>query len=138
MEIEVDEQRRAELEACLILMQQASTNFYRQAVHCGNHAFIEFTGLMNEYIKVCRTALNGGQDFAMANIHTGQALPFAQHHIDYLSEKLNCIYGASISELVVHSHRSLTSVDGISGTTYSSIALNTESKNSGSPPAGGD
>jgi len=37
-------------------MAQASGAFYAAAIRIGNHPFIEFTGLMNEYIKICADA----------------------------------------------------------------------------------
>lgn len=74
-------------------MRGASDYFYSMAVRIGVHAFIEFTGLMNEFIKLCEEAHAAGIDFTMANVHTGQHLPFQPHHIAYLYEKLECIYG---------------------------------------------
>ena len=44
-------------------MQAASDAFYRSAVSIGNHPFIEFAGLMNEYITACRAAHTEGIDF---------------------------------------------------------------------------
>lgn len=56
-------------------MQTASNNFYRSAVSIGNHPFIEFAGLMNEYITACRAAHKEGIDFTECSNHSGQALP---------------------------------------------------------------
>lgn len=86
-----------ELREMLSRMKDASTEFYRRATAIGNHAFIEFTGLMNEYIKACEEALAAGQDFTLANTHTGIALPLQPHHVMYLAEKLNCIYGPTLA-----------------------------------------
>lgn len=74
-------------------MRGASDYFYSMAVRIGVHAFIEFTGLMNEFIKLCEEAHAAGIDFTMANVHGGQHLPFQPHHITYVYEKLECIYG---------------------------------------------
>lgn len=74
-------------------MRGASDYFYSSAVRIGVHAFIEFAGLMNEFIKLCEEAHAKGIDFTMANVHTDQHLPFQPHHIAYLNEKLECIYG---------------------------------------------
>lgn len=42
-------------------MQDASDAFYRSAVSIGNHPFIEFAGLMNQYITACRAAHREGR-----------------------------------------------------------------------------
>jgi hypothetical protein len=83
-------------EEILQKMQAASNGFYSVAVRTGCHAFIEFCGLMNEFIVVCREAEKAGIDFTTANTHTGQTLPFAEHNAEYLGEKLNCIYGLAL------------------------------------------
>lgn len=79
--------------AMLRRMRGASDYFYSMAVRIGVHAFIEFTGLINEFIKLCEEAHTKGIDFTMANVHADQHLPFQPHHIQYLNEKLECIYG---------------------------------------------
>ena len=73
-------------------MREASNVFYRLAVQAGCHPFIEFTGLMNEYINCCESADRSGIDFADCNKHAGQNLPMHQHEIDYVNEKLECIF----------------------------------------------
>lgn len=81
-------------------MHAATSAFYRDAVRIGNHPFIEFTGLMNEYIKLCEEALALGIDFTETSIHGGgAALPMKGHHRRYLEEKLDCIYGVSLAAL---------------------------------------
>lgn len=89
--------REQELHQICNQMQVVSDNFYQGAIHTGNHAFIEFCGLMNEYIKACRAAINKDIDFTEANIHNGVALPLEPYHLDYISEKFNCIYGQSFA-----------------------------------------
>lgn len=81
-----------EREVALREMRAASHAFYFKAVQIGNHPFIEFAGLMNEYIKVCEDAHAAGIDFSECNTHAGQALPMAPHQVDYVNEKLECIY----------------------------------------------
>lgn len=81
-------------------MQEISARFY-DAVFTANmgskaHAFVEFTGLMNEYISICQAAEKAGIDFGQANTHSGKALPMEPHHAQYLAEKLNCIYGPAL------------------------------------------
>lgn len=78
---------------CLRKMRAASSAFYFAAVQCGNHAFIEFTGLMNDYIAACEDAHRAGVDFTRANVHTGTHLPLPGYRLAYLDEKLECIYG---------------------------------------------
>lgn len=74
-------------------MRRASAAFYLMAQRAGCHAFLEFTGLMNEFINLCHEAEDRGIDFTHANVHAGKHLPFQSHHIAYLNEKLECIYG---------------------------------------------
>lgn len=93
-------ERKAELEKICRGMESVSHSFYFEATRIGNHAFIEFCGLMNEYIKICRMNMENGIDFTQANTHTGQPMIFAPYHAEYLLEKLDCIYGPSLASLV--------------------------------------
>lgn len=90
-----------ELREMILGMHRASGAFYRDAVRIGCHPFIEFTGLMNEYIKLCEAALAQGIDFTEASIHgSGQSvLPMRSFHREYLREKLECIYGHSLEAI---------------------------------------
>ncbi len=88
-----------ELAAMVTAMEQASSAFYAAACQIGNHPFIEFTGLMNEYIKICQDNAKNGQDFTLASIHAGQVLEIQPHQKDYLLEKLECIFGTSMPEM---------------------------------------
>jgi hypothetical protein len=85
-----------EREQALQLMTRTSEHFYASARLVGVHPFIEFTGLMNEYIKICRDAHAHGIDFTECNAHSGQKLPLRHQHLDYLNEKLECIYGGRV------------------------------------------
>jgi hypothetical protein len=76
----------------LIKMRDASVKFYHAACATGNHPFIEFTGLMNEYIKACERAFDQGIDFSDCNTHTGTHLPIESFMIEYINEKLECIF----------------------------------------------
>lgn len=73
-------------------MRMASNAFYAAAVRIGVHPFIEFTGLMNEYIKLCQMAHKAGIDFSECSAHSGQALPMPAYSIAYVNEKLECIF----------------------------------------------
>lgn len=64
---------REELETMLAGMRRASSAFYRDAARIGCHPFIEFAGLMNEYIKLCEIALARGVDFTETSVHGGEA-----------------------------------------------------------------
>jgi hypothetical protein len=89
-----------ELQTMISKMQGVSNWFYTHAQRTGCHAFLEFTGLMNEYITLCRAALSQGIDFTDTNVHgPGKALPMQSFHRDYLNEKLQCIYGVSLNAL---------------------------------------
>lgn len=81
---------------CIRKMQVASDRFYAAATQTGNHAFIEFCGLMNEYILLCQEAHAEGRDFANLNVHTGRHLKLYPHQESYIAEKLECIYGRAI------------------------------------------
>jgi len=99
----LNDERKAELEEMLVKMQAASDRFYSGATDAGCHPFIEFCGLMNEYIKVCRDARDCGVDFSEANTHSGRALPLAAHQAAYIAEKFNCIFGPALkSNTAVH------------------------------------
>jgi hypothetical protein len=81
-----------EREAMLSQMSDASNAFYAAAVKISCHPFIEFTGLMNEYIKCCADAHNKGIDFTNCSAHSGNHLPMESYQIAYVNEKLECIF----------------------------------------------
>jgi hypothetical protein len=78
------EERAATLEK----MKHAKNVFYGLAVVAGHHQFLEFAGLMHEYIVLCEKAPEAGKDFS--------SLPMEEHHAKYLAEKLECIYGPTL------------------------------------------
>lgn len=86
-----------EAKVALAKMTAASSNFYAAATNTHCHAFIEFTGLMNEYIKICdRMTDEGDTSWMMANTHSGAPLKMEKYELDYLAEKLECIYGPTM------------------------------------------
>lgn len=88
---------QAEADATLASMRVASDLFYKGAVRAGCHAFIEFTGLINEYISVCAgMSAKGDHSWVTANTHSERPLPIALHQAKYLAEKLDCIFGPSL------------------------------------------
>lgn len=90
-------ERRADLVELCNNMQTISDAFYYNARRHQNHAFIEFAGLMNEYIKICRDSLESGIDFTECNIHSGKPLAIQPFQAAYLAEKFECIFGASLT-----------------------------------------
>ncbi len=90
---------KIERENAIAKMHVASSAFYRAAIQIGNHPFIEFTGLMNEYIKACEDAHKAGIDFSECNTHGETDLPLASFRIAYINEKLECIFtGRSVMQ----------------------------------------
>jgi len=85
-----------ELKAVCARMQTASDQFYRQAIQTGCHPWIEITGFLNEYIKVCQRAANDGVDFTEASIHSGKKLPMESFEAAYLGEKFGCMFDTSL------------------------------------------
>ena len=84
-----------ERELMLERMRFAVDTFYSYAQLTNVHQFLEFAGLMSEYVKQCRKLHERGIDFA-----TEQGKLFElcdeQHAALYLGEKVNCIYGADL------------------------------------------
>ena len=73
-------------------MWEAADHFYILACATNCHAYIEFTGLLREYCKVCENNLERGIDFRELNGHGSQRMQLRQYEIDYFNEKLNCIF----------------------------------------------
>ncbi len=92
---ELDSPRRRELETMLSRMAEIVSRFYFEAIAVGNHPFIEWTGLLNEYVRMCEQALADGIDFTACNEHSGRPLPIYEHQFNYLAEKLGCVFGPS-------------------------------------------
>jgi hypothetical protein len=89
-------EERAEM---IAKMRAVSNGFYAAAVSIGNHPFIEFTGLINEYITCCEEAQRDGIDFTECNTHGSKELPMKEHNINYINEKLECIFtGRSVMQ----------------------------------------
>ena len=86
----------AERETALQRMDEAIGRFYGTAVNIGCHPFIEFAGVMTAYVKSCRRAHENGIDFNDCSRRTGMNLPIESVEIDYLAEKLACIFGDRI------------------------------------------
>lgn len=78
-------------------MKEANNTIYKYLFTKGFgskcHAFLEFCGLMSKFTDLCRVAAEQGIEFPNANTHSGVAMPVDEHHIRYLAEKFDCIYG---------------------------------------------
>lgn len=98
MSIEERHHTDEELDQILRGMRATSDRFYSGAFVVGNHAFIEFCGLMNEYIEMCKTAKANGQDFTLANKHSNSSLKVEPYQIKYLAEKFDCIFGPMLAD----------------------------------------
>ncbi len=73
-------------------MRLAANQFYQAAANTVYYAFIELTGLLREYCKVCEENLARGIDFRELNGHRSQRMELQPYEIDYFNEKLNCIF----------------------------------------------
>jgi hypothetical protein len=85
-----------ELTSILAQMQQQALQFYLGAIQIGCHPWIEVTGFLNEYIKICRRAADKGIDFTETHIHSGKALPIQDFEAAYLGEKFGCMFNTSL------------------------------------------
>lgn len=85
-----------ELQTMLERMSKLTEHFYWPAMQIGCHGFIEFCGLMNEYIAVCRSTMAKGIDFTASNTHSENALVMESYQVAYFAEKFDCIFGPSL------------------------------------------
>ena len=78
----------------LAAMKAASNNYYREAIATNCHTFVEFTGLINEYIQICEKNLDQGVDFTKTSVHCpGEPrLHIEGWQLEYINEKLQCIF----------------------------------------------
>lgn len=86
-----------EREAALQRMDRAISRFYSEAVQIGVHPFIEFAGVMAAYAKTCRRAHEAHIDFSECSRHSGRLLPVEDFELDYLNEKLECIFTGQVA-----------------------------------------
>jgi hypothetical protein len=89
--------RPNERDDALQRMGEAVNKFYGAAALIGNHPFLEFAGVMTAYIKSCERAHADGVDFTECNQHAGRQLPMEGFEVNYLAEKLDCIFGGRIT-----------------------------------------
>ena len=76
--------------------------FYWTCFHTGIgskcHAFIEFNGVMSKYIELVRLAEAEGINPQRINQHLPLALRVDNHHLEYLGDKLRCIFAPFIRD----------------------------------------
>ena len=91
---------QAELTALVERMDEVARRtyglFFRAGMGSEVHAFLEFNGLIAKYVQICQRCAADGIDFRHPNTHTGQAMPVEVHDMEYLGEKLACIFGPII------------------------------------------
>ncbi|MEG4329984.1 hypothetical protein, partial [Microcoleus sp. herbarium5] len=78
-------------EEILEAMKAAANNYYREAIATNCHTFIEFTGLINEYIKICeRNLKQRGVDFTKTSVHCPgeKNLQIEEWELAYINDKL--------------------------------------------------
>jgi hypothetical protein len=85
-------------ETMLKEMNQLIEAFYWRAFNIGCHPFIEFCGVMGEWLKVAEKAHKEGIDFTNTTAHSGFPLPIQPYHAQYLGEKIGCIYGPALQQ----------------------------------------
>lgn len=118
----MDAEHKLRLEAILASAEMLVSNFYagcnrerymggpgepfqgRVTMRHDWHAFCEWAGVMREHIKVCRDALAQGIDFTEADVHRGQTLPVAPHHLAYLNEKIGCMFNGELQLTRLDAH----------------------------------
>lgn len=93
----MDDTTQDEMKAILLDMQTANSRIYQLMFNMGFgskcHAFLEFCGLMSKYTDLCRIAMQQGKQFNHMNTHSGESLDIAEHNVEYLAEKFDCIFG---------------------------------------------
>lgn len=94
----LNEKKKMELEQELDGLQEICNQFYVKAQYTGVHAFIEFCGLTNEFMKICQQTLDEEIDFNDCNIHLGKPMKVYDFNLEYIAEKFSCIFGSSLRE----------------------------------------
>jgi hypothetical protein len=89
---------KEELAMMLAKIDKLSEILYWNAVQIGCHPFIEFVGLINEWKGMARLTMDSGEDFTLANTHTGQPLRAHSYQVEYLAEKFDCIFGPLLAQ----------------------------------------
>lgn len=76
-------------------------DFYYRLFHLGVgtrfHAFLEWNGVMTEHLKIVEGLLQKGVPAFEQNRHTGDAPAIPSFQIEYLAEKMECIFDGLIN-----------------------------------------
>lgn len=80
-----------ERERMLARMTEIKDSFYAAAQRVGHHQFLEFAGLMAEYIKACERMHGAGLDFGTTEVD------LKAHEAMYVAEKFDCIFGQALA-----------------------------------------
>lgn len=91
-------------EESLQRMQQAVNHFYRLAVLANCHPFLEVAGFMEELLKIYRHNLTLGIDFRDCHRHSGRTLQMEDWHLNYINEKIRCIFNDALELHPVKQH----------------------------------
>lgn len=95
VEVEVDF-RQSQLDVVDRMSRTVSAFYvalFQQGVGSYCHSFIEFVGLMSEYLKIVHRLAEAGEDLQSFNVHSGKTFSGIQdHEVLYLAEKLGCIF----------------------------------------------
>lgn len=96
MTTETQTEERTTLEV-LSELRRLSEVWYWQAFRAGAgayaHGFVEFFGLWNELLDIYQDLAKLGHEPNQLTNHSNRPLPVAEHQVDYLIEKLNCVFG---------------------------------------------
>jgi len=60
------------------------------------HSFMEFNGLMSKFIDLMGRAVEEGMDPHQLNEHNRTPLPVETHDMEYLAEKIRCMFGPTL------------------------------------------
>jgi len=81
-------------------IQENITSFYWVLFNLGVgerfHPMLEWCGVMSEYIKIHQALLDEGIDATNSDIHNGIGSKIPKYQLNYLAEKLNCIFSGML------------------------------------------
>ena len=90
----------ARKKALIAALENEVEQFYKRlfSLNVGGefHPFLEWCGVMGEHLRIVDGLLAKGVDATQANVHTGQTLPIPEHQIDYMAEKIECIFSGML------------------------------------------
>ena len=60
------------------------------------HAFLEWCGVMSEHLNICEDMVRKGIPGFSRNRHTGETPEIPGYRLDYMAEKMECIFDGLI------------------------------------------